>query len=296
MLERGIIAVIYDSDKTLTPKYMQHVLFDEFGISGEEFWTENGRRIEEARKQRINLDGDPAYLNLMLDYVKEGKFPGLSNQKLFELGNKIDVFPGLPDFFEYIKGTIEDKFGSAGISVEQYIVSSGMKRTIEGKFGDYIDNIFGAEFIENEKGEISKIARVIDSAGKRNILHQINKGCNVNPEIDVNASVPHDFRRVPFRNMIYVADGPNDIICFKGVNDGEGFSLGVYDPENPKSLEQAIQLRRDERIFDIVPNDYSEGSHTRRLIIGLMEFMAKRDIEIREKKISEVVSQVPRHL
>jgi hypothetical protein len=47
--------------------------------------------------------------------------------------------------------------------------------------------------------------------GKTRAFFEINKGCNKHPDISVNASVPPEHRRVPFGNMIYVADGPSDV-------------------------------------------------------------------------------------
>ena len=228
MLDKGIIAVLYDADKTLIPINMPELILDEYGLDRQKFWAETGKRIAQAKEQRINLDSNPAYLNLILEYVRSEKFPGLSNDKLYDLGEKLPAFPGLPSFFEIAKGTIEDKFGVEGISVEQYIISSGIKRMIEGRFGEPIEEAYGAEFLENDQGKISEIARVIDPAGKRNILHQINKGCNKNPTIDVNAAIPRDFRRIPFRNMIYVADGASDIRVGQRVTSGGGIFLGVY--------------------------------------------------------------------
>ncbi|NIU20250.1 MAG: haloacid dehalogenase-like hydrolase, partial [Actinobacteria bacterium] len=43
-----------------------------------------------------------------------------------------------------------------------------------------------------------------------------------------------DQRRVPIRNMIYIADGPSDVPCFSIVNERGGKTLGVYQTE-PKN-------------------------------------------------------------
>ena len=49
-------------------------------------------------------------------------------------------------------------------------------------------------------------------------------------EIDVNAKVPHADRRVPFQNMIYVADGPSDVPVFSVVRQFGGKTFAVYRP------------------------------------------------------------------
>jgi hypothetical protein len=46
--------------------------------------------------------------------------------------------------------------------------------------------------------------------------------------MDVNMKVAEEDRRVPIRNMIYVADGPSDVPSFSVVNQGGGRTFGVY--------------------------------------------------------------------
>jgi hypothetical protein len=50
------------------------------------------------------------------------------------------------------------------------------------------------------------------------------------PEIDVNASLAPEDRRVTFQNMIYIADGPSDVPAFSIVNHYGGRTLAVYNP------------------------------------------------------------------
>ena len=50
------------------------------------------------------------------------------------------------------------------------------------------------------------------------------------PDIDVNAKIPDEDRRVPFQNMIYIADGPSDIPVFSIVNQFGGRTFAVYKP------------------------------------------------------------------
>ena len=74
----------------------------------------------------------------------------------------------------------------------------------------YVKGIWGCELIEEEieNGEkiISEIGYTIDNTSKTRALFEINKGVNRHEGVEVNTKMPEELRRVPFRNMIYVAE------------------------------------------------------------------------------------------
>ncbi|VEH91024.1 HAD family hydrolase [Propionibacterium australiense] len=138
---QNIIALIWDFDKTLTHGYMQEPLFDAFNIDPNQFWKEVNEL--ESYYNNKELPGGPArigkdtvYLNHILTYVRAGKFEGLTNQKLNELGADIKLAPGLPNFFERTRELVKanDRFNKHGITVEHYIVSTGLRAMIEEGF------------------------------------------------------------------------------------------------------------------------------------------------------------------
>ena len=53
---QNIIAVIWDFDKTLVDGYMQDPIFNEYGITGNEFWGEVNKHPEKYAKKggRVN--------------------------------------------------------------------------------------------------------------------------------------------------------------------------------------------------------------------------------------------------
>ena len=75
MVMSNIIAIIWDCDKTLINGYMQDPIFDEYGIDGKAFWTENNQRQVDLRKiySNIRINADTYYLNLFLQYIREEK-------------------------------------------------------------------------------------------------------------------------------------------------------------------------------------------------------------------------------
>lgn len=90
----NIIAVIWDCDKTLINGYMQDPIFKEYGIDAKEFWAENNQKQDDLCKKypNIRINSDTYYLNLFLQYIREGKFDGLNNKKLHEYGNKQEFY------------------------------------------------------------------------------------------------------------------------------------------------------------------------------------------------------------
>ncbi len=80
--------------------------------------------------------------------------------------------------------------------------------------------------------------------------------------ISVNDSIPEDARRVPFKNMIYVGDGPSDIPCFSVVRKHGGLTYAVYPKGDKEKFLQVISLIESERIDAYGPADYRDDSET----------------------------------
>lgn len=290
---QNIIALFYDCDMTLTSSYMQRPIFEKYKHDEEEFWSETKGRREEAKKKGINLDLEISYMNLLME-----KFPDLSNQELKELGKEIPLFPGLPDFFEKINQVIkgEEKYKLHNITIEHYVISTGLKEMVEGLLGKHLDGIFASEFLENEEGKIYQIARSIGYSKKTEFLHLINKGGNIDERIDVNGVLPHEFRRIPFENMIYVGDGVTDVPCFATLNRRGGKSFAVYDPKSELAFQQAYLLREQGRVFDFGPADYSEDSHIFKSLLYTVRQRADQIVEDRERQVNPHLDSSPKLL
>lgn len=287
---QNIIALLYDCDLTLTSCYMQQPLFRKYNVDEEEFWQETQRSREEAKEKGINLDQEISYMNLILD-----KFPGLSNQELKELGGEIPLFPGLPDFFGKTRQMMaeDEKYKLHNITIEHYVISTGLKAMIEGCLGSYLDGIFASEFIENKEGKICGIARSIGYAKKTEFIHLINKGGNVDPRIDVNGVLSPEFRRIPFENMVYIGDGVTDVPCFATLNRRGGKSFAVYDASSEKAFRQAYLLREQGRVFDFGPADYREDSHMFKSLLHTIRQRAGQIVENREKQVNPHLMRGP---
>ena len=123
-----IIAMVFDSDYTLTPEYMQVPIFNEYGVNDKEFWKENEQFKEKIAKQGIRLQPEISYLNQILRYTKKGVFKELSNQKLKELGSKIKFYKGIPEFFDNLRETAK----AYDYEMEYYVITSGLTEMLRG--------------------------------------------------------------------------------------------------------------------------------------------------------------------
>lgn len=300
MALENILAILFDFDFTLSAEYMQDALFRKYNVDSKAFWEEKRQLVEKAKQRGINYDDECAYLNLMLRYVREGQFPKLSNTELRELGKDIKLYDGLPDFLPRLqeKITKDPHYAPYNICLEFYVISSGLKEMVLGSpVGPYLTGVFGSEFMEDDTGVIAEIARTIGFVKKTEFIFHINKGANVNPDINVNGRLPHELRRVPFENMIYIGDGANDVPCFAMLSDRGGKSVAVYNPD-PKSaaFQQAYELQKDKRLFTFAPADYREGCHTSLVIEHMLRDIIQENIEEQEEEIRRRGSAGPKHL
>lgn len=247
---------------------------------------------------------------------EQGIFPGLNNDMLRELGKEIEFFEGIPEFLKKVKDLIEkdEKFKKYHITLEHYIISTRLAEMIRGsKVAEYVDGIWGCEFIEEpihselkpEKSknynksntkEIKQIAYAIDNTSKTRAIFEINKGVNKHKDLDVNAKMPFDARRIPFENMIYIGDGPSDIPVFSLLKQNGGKTFAVYPKHSVDHFQQVDKLRKDDRIDMYGEADYREGTLTYMWITEHAKQIANRIYNEKETAIEEIISAAPEHL
>jgi hypothetical protein len=313
---RTNIAVIWDFDTTLIPGYMQEPLFRQFGIDAGEFWKEVNALPQFYRAHGVTrASGDTLYLNHLLSYVRAGRMKGLNNKLLMELGAQIPFYPGLPAFFPALKEKIagEPNFSKHQITVEHYVVSTGLRAMIAGsKIFPHIDDVWASEFAEAsappnylveskslfgvEDGVISEVAYALDHTSKTRAIFEINKGTNKYPAIDVNATIAQEMRRVPFHNMVYVADGPSDIPCFSTVKLFGGRTYAVYKAGSEKEFQKAYDLQKQQRVEAFGEANYESGSPTSMWITHAVRDIAERIVRDRERALGDGLGKPPGHV
>ncbi|MCF0211200.1 MAG: haloacid dehalogenase-like hydrolase [Bacteroidales bacterium] len=301
---QNIIAIIWDFDKTLVDGYMQDPIFEEYNTDSKKFWEEVGNLPEKYKEeqgiQRVNKD--TIYLNHFIKYAKEARFKGLNNTKLRSFGEKQKFYKGIPEIFKTTSELLKNDVvcQEYNIKVEHYIVSTGFAELIRGtSIMDYVQDVWGCEMIEgkDQNGDtiISEIAYTIDNTTKTRAIFEINKGTNKHPEISVNSRMSDEQRRVDFKNMIYIADGPSDVPAFSVIKEHGGATFAIYPKGQHDAFKQVEQLRAEGRIDMFAEADYSNDTTASIWICNKIKDFAER-IKKEEQAKRANISQAPMHL
>jgi hypothetical protein len=138
---------------------------------------------------------------------------------------------------------------------------------------------------------------MVDNAIKTRFLFEINKGSNKNAEIDVNAVVRPEDRRVPFENMIYVADGPSDVPVFSLLRKNGGKAFAVYVPESEAEFAQNDALLQAGRVPRLRPRAATPPPPSRRSGSATPSpAWSNASREERARALAARVTRPPRHL
>ena len=237
-MARPIVALIYDFDKTLCPKDMEEYTFlPGINVEPDHFW---GACREFALQN--NMDGILTYMYLMQQMAKD-TMP-FSRDTLKKLGEGVEFFPGVEGWFQRIR-EIGDRLD---VDVEHYIISSGLTEIIEGsRIGHEFKAVFAASFCYDEAGRPVWPSSAVNYTTKTQYLFRINKGIlDMTNDRDLNAFTPEYRRRIPFSNMIYIADGLTDVPCMKMTRQKGGFAIAVHPAgETEMADDMLLQGRCD---------------------------------------------------
>jgi hypothetical protein len=178
---------------------------------------------------------------------------------------------------------------------EDFFENGDLREVAEDRNQILLQGMGEGEESEGER-EVRQIACAVDNTRKTRCLFEINKGSNKNSAINVNAKVKNCDRRIPFENMIYIADGPSDIPAFAVIRERGGKAFAVYDPSNEKEFEQNDRMLAEERIDAYGPTDYRPDSPTAKWIRMHVQKIAKRIFEEREQLAEKRIGKLPEHL
>lgn len=272
--QKPTVALMYDFDKTLCTKDMQEYSFiPNVNMTPAEFWREANDLARESK-----MDGILAYMFVMLDRARTARV-SVRRESFVALGKDLEFFPGVETWFDRM-----DRFGrECGVKVEHYIISSGLREIIEGSsIFRYFREVFACEFLYDANDVAVWPKNVVNYTTKTQFLFRINKGVlDISDDTSVNDFIPEDERPVPFRNMLYIADGKTDIPCMKLVRVNGGYSIAVYQ-KNTK--DTASDLLRDGRASLMLPADYSEGGELEAVVKNMIRKIALTDALVRESR------------
>ena len=279
-----IVALLYDFDKTLCTTDMEDYAFiPALGYTPAEFWHKANTFGRENR-----MDGLLAYMYTMIVECRaQGK--DLKRDFLVACGRSMELFPGVREWFQRINAFGEQQ----GVTIEHYVLSSGLKEIIEGSgIAHEFKQIYACEFYYDEAGVACWPKLDVNFTNKTQFVYRINKGIlDVSRDKELNDSMPDDSKRVPFTNMIYMGDGLSDVPCMKMMRAYGGQAIAVYQASNRQGVEK---LLADGRVDFIFPADYREGMELDRTVRDILRKMTITDrlLEVNNRQLRSIGGDV----
>lgn len=259
------IALIYDFDKTLSPKDMQEFHYiRSYGYKNtSDFWKDC-----DELKNKYNMDSILAYMLMMTNVT-----PNITKQDLINEGKYIKLYKGVDTWFKRINEYGKKK----NIKVEHYIISSGLRDMIMGtSISKEFKKVYACTYAYDSNNRVLWPSRVINYTTKTQYLFRINKGVlKETNDFDLNRSTPENEKYISFTDMVYIGDGMTDVPSMKVVQQGGGTAIAVYDPKTHKK-KAALELKEKNRVDFMCEADYSAGSAIEKTIKGIIDVTASR--------------------
>ena len=277
-MEKPVIAIMYDFDKTLAITDMQNFSFiPSLGYTPEEFWKETTKFCE-----KMDIDRVLGYMYMMLSLAKKQGIK-ITRKYLNEQGKSIKYFRGVENWFERIKEYGREK----GLIIEHYLITSGNKEIVEGTsiFKEF-KQVFGCEYIYDEETlEATWPKTMINYTQKTQYIFRISKGLiESNDDSKINEKTL--VRRVPYENMIYLGDGLTDVPSMIVVKENNGTSIAVYKKGD---RDKVSRLFEDGRVNYICKADFSENGELDKVVkliidgIQIKESLERRSLEMKKE-------------
>lgn len=276
-MEKPVVAIMYDFDKTLAVTDMQNFNFiPNMGYTVEEFWDKTTKLCEKEQIDKIL-----GYMYMMIHVAKQNGIK-LTRKYLNEQSKDIKFFRGVENWFNRIKEYGKEK----GISVEHYLITSGNKEIVEAtSIAKEFKAIFGCEYIYDENDEAIWPKVMINYTQKTQYIFRISKGL-ISDNDDKKINEKTISRRISYENMIYLGDGLTDVPSMIVVKENGGNSIAVY---KKGERDKVVHLFKDERVNFICKADYSENSELDKVVkliidsISIKESLSKRKADIKKE-------------
>ena len=261
-------AIMYDFDKTLCDRDMQeYSLIPNLGYAKpKDFWKEVGVLSKAGR-----MDGISAYLYMLKKKFEEAGQP-LKQSDFKGVGSTINLYPGVREWFARINAYGRER----GLEVEHYIISSGMEEIIaDSPIAGEMKRIYACRYHYDDEGFACWPAQIVNYTTKTQYIFRINKQVlDESNDSDLNTWVPMEKRPIPFKRMIYIADGLTDVPCMKLVKANGGNAIAVYNRNSADAGFAAVKLVQENRADYIAPADYTEGEKIDTLVKLMLDEMS----------------------
>ena len=241
------IALVFDFDGTVSPNVMLSLIFESEGINEYDFWSYTSELADQG------YDRELSYLKALCDFCSQ-KGIKLTNNRLREIGFKLQFYPGFPEIIDRLKLIAHNR----GFTLETYVITAGLQEMVDGsRLGPYLTRCWGCRYAENDEGTISFPMQVVTSANKVEKLYLIKRQLlEHKDEYQVNLVEPRN-DLIPWNNLVYLADGATDVPAFEVVRRGGGLTIALYDVDVGNIARNMIVGRT--HLFAAA--DYREGSY-----------------------------------
>lgn len=263
-------ALVYDFDGTLARGNMQeHSFIPGLGREVGEFWAGTKRFAEEH-----DADEVLTYMHLMLQEAQALGQP-VTRESLREHGARVPLFEGVSEWF----GHITEFAAGLGLSLDHYVISSGLHEMIEGcSIFKEFRKVYASRYLYDVQGHACWPAVAINYTTKTQFLFRINKGIESTwDNRRINEWVSPESRPLPFQGMIFIGDGETDVPAMKMVRYQGGYAVAVFDPVKFASNQSTIhKLISADRCNYVAPADYRKASQLDVTICGILQRIAER--------------------
>ncbi len=282
--KQNTIAIVYDFDGTLSPQPMQeYTILPLINEDPDNFWQEC---TSVAKKQKA--DDMLTYMRLLIAKANDKKIP-FNKTKLKDLAKKIEYFEGVEDsWFDRINTYIKKKSNNQ-VTIEHYIISSGLKDILNGIIiKKYFKKIFACEYYFDHYGAAKFPTVVINDTVKTQYLFRINKGIlDINQTI--NTYTPNKDRAIPFTNMIYIGDGLTDVPCMTVIKKEGGYAMAVHQ-EKKEAIKICKDLMQANRIDYYAKADYTQNKELEKKVLLLIDVIIA-NIAVNKEKFNLITTK-----
>jgi len=288
------IAIVWDFDGTLSPEdsTTKTVEILDGDTPGNEFWDYIKSLRGDRRKpswEHILASDAPIWMYSLSRLAFKKRVP--LNAEFFRkfVLPSINTYSKVTPFLEKIKSLEKSEdFRQVDLQIHHFVITARLKELVEQVFpNNLVTWTFGCRYTvtahEGHQDEPESIpVFCMDETVKTRSLFEISKGSFNDPSKQVNTRVEDKHLWVPFKNVIYVGDGPTDVPALSLVRDKGGIGIAVYNPtlDTDAVNNRLKQMRLDKRADLITPADYSLSGE-------LFKYLKTRCIQIRQRYEAE---------
>lgn len=270
------IALVYDFDRTLSPRDMQEpTVLRRLGIPPEQFWDDVGEETRDEQADQILT-----YMRLLVERIEQERWH-IAREHFKEMGEDVTYFPGVENWFDRVNEYVRERVGE-DVHLHHYIISAGLKEILDGvSIKHHFRRIYASEYYYNHHNIPTFPKLAINYTNKTQFLFRINKG-REDLDQDINKHMPERERPIPFSNMVYIGDGMSDVPSMNVVRKSGGFAIAVFDPGREGSEKECRNLYDAERVDFFAEADYREGSELEGRVYTILDLILASIAQARE--------------